>query len=165
VNQFMSNRTKNSIVTLLAVCTTFLMAVAAEARPPAPPAATVHAARQVAAGVAVACESLRRAMIGADARRMRALMSPRLSFGHSNGVVQTRSEFISAVVSRREVFKSIRLQKRRIRVTGSTAVVRQVFAADIDLAGKPLSVALQELQIWQRHAGKWQLLARQAFKA
>ena len=109
-------------------------------------------------------EALRKAMIGADKGQLDALLAPGLSFGHSNGVVQTKAEFMGAVIGRKEVFKSIALSDHSSAVVGSTAIVRQVFASDIDLEGKPISVRLGELQIWQKNASKWRLIARQAFK-
>jgi hypothetical protein len=110
-------------------------------------------------------EQLRLAMIGADKKALEALLAPELSFGHSNGLVQTKAEFMGAVLGRKEVFKTITLTDHSASPVGSTAIVRQIFASDLELEGKPLSVKLGELQIWQKHKTSWRLIARQAFKA
>jgi hypothetical protein len=110
-------------------------------------------------------EALRRAMLGADKSGLDTLLGRNLSFGHSNGVVQTKGEFMEAVLGRKEVFKSITLTEQTVRVVGPSAIVRQTFASDLELEGKPLSVKLGELQVWQKQGNAWFLIARQAFKA
>jgi hypothetical protein len=116
------------------------------------------------AGVGKAVEGLRKAMIEADKGGLNSLLSPQLSFGHSNGVVQTKAEFMDSVLGRKEVFKSIALTNQSIKAIGSSAVVRQTFASNLELEGKPLSVVLGELQVWQASGNGWQMIARQAFK-
>jgi hypothetical protein len=110
-------------------------------------------------------EALRLAMIGADKNALEALLAPELSFGHSNGLVQTKAEFMGAVLSRKEVFKTISLTDHSAHSVGTNSIVRQIFASDLELEGKPLSVKLGELQIWQRQKAAWRMIARQAFKA
>lgn len=111
-----------------------------------------------------AVEAFRKAMVAGDGRKLMAMSSPNLRFGHSNGFVQSRSQFVQAVVTRKEIFRSIKLSQHRNTVVGNTAVARHVFAADILLEGKPLKVTLNCVEVWQKQAGQWKLLARQAYK-
>lgn len=110
-------------------------------------------------------EALRLSMIAADKAGLDLLLGKNLSFGHSNGLVQTKDEFMGAVLSRKEIFKSITLTDQSTRFVGNNAIVRQTFASDLELEGKPLSVKLGELQIWLKQGASWRLIARQAFKA
>lgn len=114
--------------------------------------------------VAKTVEMLRTAMIAGDEPALMKLCADELSFGHSNGVVQTKSEFIGSIVTRQEIFKSIRLTEHHNSVNDNTAIARHIFAADIILKGRDISVELGELQVWEKK-GSWQLLARQAFQA
>jgi hypothetical protein len=117
------------------------------------------------AGVTRSVEALRKAMVDADKAGLDHALGKNLSFGHSNGLVQTKDEFMAAVLSRKEVFKSITLTDQTVNVIGNNAIVRQTFASDLELEGKPLSVKLGELQIWLKVSTGWRLIARQAFKA
>jgi hypothetical protein len=111
-----------------------------------------------------AVEAFRKAMVSANGRKLVAMSSPSLRFGHSNGLVQSRSEFVRSIVTGKEIFRSIKLSQHRNTVVGSTGVARHIFAADILLDGKPLNVKLNCIEVWQRSGGQWRLLARQAFK-
>lgn len=116
------------------------------------------------AELAKAVEDYRRAMVRADGKRLMEMSSPNLRFGHSNGMVQSRAEFVGTVVTKKEIFRSIHLTQHRNTVSGNTAVARHVFNADILLEGKPIKVKLNCVEVWHKQGGKWRLLARQAYK-
>ena len=114
--------------------------------------------------VAQAVESFRKAMVAGDGAALTALAAPDLSFGHSNGVVQSREVFVGTVVRKEEVFRNIALTNKSLKIVGDTAIQRHVFNADILLGDTPLFVALGCVEIWQRQAdGRWLLTARQAY--
>jgi hypothetical protein len=69
-----------------------------------------------------------------------------------------------AVLGRKEVFKTIALTNQTVQPVGSSAIVRQTFAANLELEGRPLSVVLGELQVWQQQPTGWRMFARQAFR-
>jgi hypothetical protein len=125
--------------------------------------AVATAAPKTETALAAAIDALSKAMIAADKARMEALMMPSVSFGHSSGLVQTRAEFISAVVTRKEVFKSIQLSEHKNSVNGNSAIARHIFESELELEGRPIKVRLGVLQVWQKQAGKWKLYARQAY--
>lgn len=128
----------------------------ADAKPVVPQSAKVEVARAV--------EAFRKAMVAGDGRRLTDLSAPGLRFGHSNGMVQSRAEFVRTVVTKQEIFRSIKLLRRSQTVAGNTAVARHVFAADILLGGKPIKVKLNCVEVWHKSGGKWRLLSRQAYK-
>lgn len=88
--------------------------------------------------------------------------SPDLTFGHSNGVVQTREEFAEVVRSGSEVFKRVDLTGRTLVLNGDTAVERHHFSADIIYEGKDMTFDLEVIEIWKKAPEHWKLLARQA---
>jgi len=142
-----------------AACAALLgvVATAAAAKPAVPQ-------RSADAQFAQAVEDFRRAMVAGNGRKLMAMASPNLRFGHSNGMVQSRAEFVKTVVTRKEVFRSIKLTQHRNTLAGNTAVARHVFTADILLEGKPIHVKLNCVEVWQKSGGQWRLLARQAYK-
>jgi len=52
-----------------------------------------------------AVEALRKALLEADKAQLEQLTSEQLSYGHSDGRVQTKAEFIDGVMSRKAVVK------------------------------------------------------------
>lgn len=119
--------------------------------------------REVSVGHAV--EKLRMAMVVADGAVLSDLVSPILSYGHSNGVIENKEEFIVSLVSGKYNFLSIDLADQTITVTGNIAVVRHQLSAETEDAGKPwMSIKLHVLTVWQKEENGWVLVARQAVK-
>jgi len=116
------------------------------------------------AGVAGAAEKLRVAMIDPDARGLDALVAPELSYGHSSGRVENKAEFIASLMNGSSDFVTLDLTEQSVHVVKDTAVVRHVLNATTNDSGKPGTVSLKVLQVWQNQAGQWKLLARQAVR-
>ena len=114
--------------------------------------------------VAAATDSLRQAMLTADRALFDQLCANALSYGHSAGKVETKAEFIDANIADPPIWKSISLSDQTVRVSNDAAVVRHTMSADTQRNGKVSSVKIGVVLIWQKQAGAWKLLARQAFK-
>ena len=114
--------------------------------------------------VAAAVAGLTKAMIDADKSMLEKYTSDKLSYGHSSGVVQNQAEFIDGIVSGRSDFVTIDLTEQTISISGKTAMVRHKLSATTNDGGKPGTVKLSILLIWQKKHGNWKLLARQAVK-
>jgi ketosteroid isomerase-like protein len=107
-------------------------------------------------------EALRRLMINPDRAALEKIFADQLTYGHSDGRVNTKQEYIDALVERRSAFHSITLSKQTIAVSGDVAVVRHHFDADAVSNGKPGHPSIEVLQVWQKQGGEWRLLVRQA---
>ena len=114
--------------------------------------------------VAAAVESLRKLMVDPGKAGLEKITSDALSYGHSSGKVQTKAEFIEALTSAASDFVSIELTEQTIKLSGNTAIVRHNLSASTNDGGKPGTVKLHILTIWQKLNGQWKLLARQAVK-
>ena len=99
--------------------------------------AWMEPARAQSADVEQAVETLRKLMISPDRDALDALLADELSYGHSDGRVQTRAEFVDSLVNGRSVFKSIALSDQTTAVAGDVAIVRHRFEADAISNGKP----------------------------
>ncbi len=108
--------------------------------------------------------ALRLAMIDADAKALKALSSPLLSYGHSGGHIENQAEFIEKIVSGKSDFVTMDLSEQTISISGDTALVRHILNADIKDGGVANTIKLGVLLVWQKQQGEWKLLARQAFK-
>ena len=102
-------------------------------------------------------------MIAADTKTIREYAMTDLSFGHSNGHIQTVDEFVETVESGEEVFKRVDYTDRETRITGDTAMERHHFSADIVYKGKLMKFELEIVEIWKK-TDHWRLAVRQAYK-
>jgi len=116
------------------------------------------------AAVGRAVEALRKALMEKDKSGLEQLAANQLSYGHSDGRVQTKAEFVDGVITSKSVIKSLNFPELRIAVAGDAAIVRHLFEAESETDGKTNSVKIGTLQVWQKQDGNWKLLARQGYK-
>jgi hypothetical protein len=107
---------------------------------------------------------LSRAIVAADQSRLEALAWPELTFGHANGRVENRAEFVSALATRKSVIPRFELSKVRTGQVGELAISRGTLAGTYLSAGKPVDFELGFVMLWQKRGGEWRLLAHQAHK-
>ena len=124
------------------------------------PITTVHADDQV--DVNSAADGFREALLKADASALKNLLADQLSYGHPNGKLDTKDEFLASVA--KTVYKTIKLEDRKTTIVGSTAIVRYNLTAEIESDGKAIAHKAAVIQIWTKHEGKWRLLARQSYR-
>lgn len=124
----------------------------------------IDSATRTTAAVAAAADALCALMLSPNEPALNTLVSDALSYGHSNGKLDTKAEFIADLLSRRSHFITIDITDQTITLAGDTAVLRHTLQAITLDSGQPGKVHLFVLQIWHHtHAG-WQLLARQAVR-
>ncbi len=127
------------------------------------PSLTLLAQKKDEHSVAVAVQQLNQAMIDGNQILLDELTSGRLSYGHSSGLVEDKSAFITAIVDGTSGFTSIDLSDQTIALSNNIAIVRHKFSARTDNKGQPPgSIQLGVMQIWQKEKSKWLLVARQA---
>ncbi len=126
---------------------------------------SVNAQSKAETGVANAVEKLRKAMIDGNKEELESIVSDKLSYGHSSGYVEGKTEFVDKIVSGKSDFVTIELKDQAISISGKTAVIRHKLNATTNDNGKPGEVHLSILLIFQKVKKEWKLLARQAVKA
>lgn len=115
--------------------------------------------------LANAVEQLRSNMVEPNEAILSELASPSLSYGHSNGVIEDKEEFVTSLVSGKYNFLSIQLTNQTIAIQGDIGIVRHDLDADTHDMGKPENtVKLHILTVWQKKEERWVLVARQAVK-
>jgi ketosteroid isomerase-like protein len=116
------------------------------------------------AAVARAVEAFRRALLSGDSAQLEMLFAPELSYGHSDGQVQNRQEFIDTRAAGTLVPKFIDLSDHRVAVVGDDSIVRYNFTAEaVNRAGKTIPIRIGVMEIWQKRGGDWVMLAHQAY--
>ncbi len=87
-----------------------------------------------------------------------------LSYGHSNGWVQTKDDVINDLGNGVISYHSFKEDSVKIAMNGSTASVR--FVADITatMRGNKFDFHLKVLEVWVKKGKRWILFARQAVR-
>jgi ketosteroid isomerase-like protein len=127
-------------------------------------AASVVAQAGEEAAVAQAVEAFRTAMLQADRAQFEALTAEQLSYGHSAGRVENKTQFIDAATSGRSTWKFITLTDQTIQIIGDNAIVRHTLTGETERDGKTNPVKIGVLMVWHQQNGNWKLLARQAVR-
>jgi ketosteroid isomerase-like protein len=109
-------------------------------------------------------EVLRKAIFEADKTRLDQVSASQISYGHSDGRVETKEQFINGVMTRKQTVKSLAFPELKVAVVGEAAVVRHIYLAESELEGKQTTTKIGALQVWQKQNGSWKLLARQGFR-
>lgn len=116
------------------------------------------------AGAVAAAEKLRLAMIDPSRPALEALVADELSYGHSGGRVDTKASFIADLMDGKSDFVAIAIADQTAQLSQDVVVIRHILSAQTNDGGRPGSVTIKVLQVWQQQGGQWKLLARQAVR-
>jgi Domain of unknown function (DUF4440) len=111
-----------------------------------------HAQSADAAAVEQAGETLRKLMINPTSPRLSKFLPTRSVT--SDGRVQTKAEFVDALVDGKSMFKSISLTGQTVSIVGDIAILRHRFEADAVSNGTPSRPRIKILQVWQKQDGR-----------
>ena len=147
---------KKYLMTLLFIVTGFVM----QAQTPMVLVANATAETKVAAAV----EKLRLAMLSGVRKDLESVLSDDLAYGHSSGKVETKAEFVEAIVTRTSDFKSIDIHDQKITVQGKLAIVRHLLTGETFDGGKKGNVRLGIVLVFKQVNNQWLLCSRNAFR-
>ena len=116
------------------------------------------------AAVTQAVEAFRKAQLAKDRNQFETLCADQMSYGHSSGRIETKTQFIDDATGPRSVWKFIDLSNQNIQIVGNNAIVRHMFTGENVNEGKTNAIKIGILMVWQKQEGRWKLLARQAYK-
>jgi hypothetical protein len=116
------------------------------------------------ADVAKAVETLKQGLLDGKKEILEKITHENLTYGHSSGQIENKTEFIEALVTGKSDFTAITLSDQVIKITGNVATVRHKLLGENTLAGKTNTLNLSVLLVFVKEKGEWKLLARQAVK-
>ncbi|HQW42758.1 MAG: nuclear transport factor 2 family protein [Chitinophagaceae bacterium] len=88
-----------------------------------------------------------------------------LSYGHSNGWVETKTEMIKNLETRYTSYKSIKEDSLQVVISGNVANARFVGDYEVSLnGGNTVVYHLKVLEVWVKKGKRWLLFARQAVR-
>jgi len=111
-----------------------------------------------------AIETLREGVLKQDKAKLDQVTASQISYGHSDGRVETKEQFINGVMTRKQTVKSLTFPELKVFAAGDVAVARHIYLGESELDGKQSTTRIGALQVWQKQNGGWKLLARQGFR-
>jgi ketosteroid isomerase-like protein len=111
-----------------------------------------------------ATELLRKALLAQDKAKLEALIAEQVSYGHSDGRVQDKAEFVDGTMTRKATVKSLDFPELKVAVVGDAAIARHLWLSESELDGKPTNTKIGVLAVWQKQDGSWRVVARQGYK-
>jgi len=112
----------------------------------------------------VSVKTLDEALVKQDTNQLGRLLSNELTYGHSNGWVQTKREVIDDLHNGKLSYKNIKGSDKKVVLEGNMASVRMDAEITAVLNGNPLQLKLKVLQVWVWKDKHWKLFARQSVK-
>ena len=107
---------------------------------------------------------LRNALLTKDSASLDKLLAADVSYGHSNGLVQTKAQLIHSVMSGEQDYKSIEPSDMTVRLYENTGIVNMKAAVTMIYGGNPLDLKMAITLAWIKKDGDWKLVARQSVK-
>ena len=105
-----------------------------------------------------------KAMISQDKSTLEKSTAEELSYGHSTGLVENKTEFVKNVLSGDTKFFQIDNANQNINMADNIAIVRNICSIKGSKNGSPLDLKIGILMIWKKDGASWKLLARQGYK-
>lgn len=103
------------------------------------------------------------ALVNKDEAALSQLLNKDVSYGHSNGWVQTKADMIWDLQSGKLVYNKIENSTVMIvAINQQWATVRTDTKAEGVVSGTAFQLDLHVLQVWINTKGGWQLIARQS---
>lgn len=122
-----------------------------------------HAADENLAAVKRADTARVQATISGDAARLRALLADDLSYGHNDGRVQTKTEFINAVASKQSRYEAVDYLETNLKETApGVATMTGRVRLKVSRGEVRVEFTLRFLAVWREENGQWRLHAYQS---
>lgn len=107
---------------------------------------------------------LKTALLNKDSLALTGLLADDVSYGHSNGLLQSKAALIHDVMSGVQDYKSIEPSDMLIRVYNNSAVVTIKSKVKMIFQDKPMEIGMNVTLVWIQKESDWKLVARQSVK-
>lgn len=107
---------------------------------------------------------LESALIAQDTILLKQLLHKDVSYGHSNGWVETKADVINDLVNGKLSYYKIDTKDVKWTVINNVATLRNTSDIKYEVDGKAGELHLHVVQVWLKTNKGWQLFARQSTK-
>jgi hypothetical protein len=116
-------------------------------------------------GLKQAMQQLDNALLQKDEIVLKSVLHKDISFGHSNGWIQSKSDVLNDFKSGKLVYNKIENNSAAIiNINNKWATVKTNTLAEGTVNGNAFSLALHVMQFWIKTKKGWQLMVRQSAK-
>ena len=105
------------------------------------------------------------AMVDVDSVVLEQVLSDDLVYAHSNGIVQSKSELIGALISGRFDYREVTTHGLAVRVYGNAAVITGAADIEVGVGEKTIRASLLFTDIYIRQGGVWRMVSYQSTPA
>ena len=125
----------------------------------------VAAAQIDSIGLKVVMQSLDKALLQKDENVLRSVLHSEVSYGHSNGWIQSKDDILNDFKSGKLVYNKIENNSSTIvKISRKYATVKTNTNAEGAVNGTAFKLTLHVMQFWIKTKKGWQLIARQSSK-
>lgn len=124
----------------------------------------ISIAQQDTTQVLHAVTMMEQALVIKDSVQLEKLLHPDLSYGHSNGWVQSKREVLKDMSTGYLVYWKIENQATAITIKKRYATVKEKVLVEGEVNGSVFKLNLFVLQWWMKTKKGWQLMMRQSTK-
>jgi hypothetical protein len=103
-----------------------------------------------------------RALIHADRAGLEAVLADDLTYGHSDGRIQTRSELLAALTSGVVTYQSYDGPPPAVRIQDNVALLTGIAELEATARGTRVKLWLRYLAVYVKRDGAWRLTAYQS---
>ena len=107
---------------------------------------------------------LDKALVEKDTVALKQLLHKDVSYGHSNGWVQTKQDVINDMISGKLLYSKIESEDLKWTVSKDWTSVRSTTKVEATMNGNKVDLKLHVLEVWQKTNKGWQMIARQSTK-
>ena len=112
-----------------------------------------------------AMKKLDKALLEKDATTLKAVLHKDLSYGHSNGWIQSKDDIMNDFASGKLNYNKIENNSSAIiKISKKYATVKTNANAEGSVNGTAFKLTLHIMQFWIKTKNGWQLIARQSAK-
>ena len=105
-----------------------------------------------------------KALITKDTLVLKQLLHKDVTYGHSNGWVETKADVIKDLITGKLNYSKIDTKNIKWIVSNNIATMRNNSDISFELDGKPGELHLHVVQVWVKTNKGWQLLTRPSTK-
>jgi len=125
---------------------------------------SVYGQKADTVGLKNAINELNTALLHKDTVALKRMLNDNVTYGHSNGWVETKKEVIEDLYNGKLNYLKIDQGRPSITVEQNFAAVRAIADLEVTMNNSPVQLKLQVLQVWAWKNKRWQLFSRQSVK-
>lgn len=113
------------------------------------------------AAVIAAQEARFAAMVKGDASYLETALEPSLTYHHSSGSAQTKTEFMESIRTGALKYKALEVIERKVRRIGPVAIITGIFRLQATNNGETIDTKARFTDVYENQDGRWIQIAWQ----